>query len=400
MRRKNRILFVGAGDQQATAILQAKNKGYQCFTIDGDETASGFEFSDDCAIGDITDPTFIIDCALNFKVDGIVVISTDIPVVAAAKACEKLGFDFTGAHSAEISVNKLLQRELMKEVGLITPCFEKFYDFDSFNSSIAKIGFPAVIKPIDCSGSRGVTLVHQGDDLEAAMMSALDNSKSGCGLIETFIEGAEIALDGFVINGKLHTVAISDKLRTRGSHLLDTEVIFPAILEDAYKESVHATVQRAVTKFGLDNCPVHIEMIKSSNGPMIVEVAARGAGFYIFSDILPFVSGVDTISSQIQLALGTRDFDVNISCNKSAIISFIHVNPGVVLSVEGLNEASLIPGVQDLRLYVKVGDVVKELKSGSDRIGHILIFTDNRKESEAVLEKVNQTIKVTTSGET
>ena len=245
-----------------------------------------------------------------------------------------------------------------------------------------------------------MTLVHQGDDLEAAMMSALDNSKSGCGLIETFIEGAEIALDGFVINGKLHTVAISDKLRTRGSHLLDTEVIFPAILEDAYKESVHATVQRAVTKFGLDNCPVHIEMIKSSNGPMIVEVAARGAGFYIFSDILPFVSGVDTISSQIQLALGTRDFDVNISCNKSAIISFIHVNPGVVLSVEGLNEASLIPGVQDLRLYVKVGDVVKELKSGSDRIGHILIFTDNRKESEAVLEKVNQTIKVTTSGET
>lgn len=394
MNCEKRILFVGAGQQQTSAIMQAKSKGYKCFAIDGDEKARGVDVVDRYAIGDITDPTFIVSCALMFKVDAIVVISTDAPLVAAAEACETLGLCFVDVSAAKISVNKLLQRELMKEAGLTIPRFEKFHDFDSFNYGISKVGLPAVVKPIDGSGSRGVMLVHQNDDLTVAMRHALNNSRLGLGLIETFVEGSEIAVDGFVINGKLHVITISDKLRTSGYHLLDTEVIFPAKLTSSSEKNIKKIVQKVVSKFGLDNCPIHIEMIKSSDGPMIVEVAARGAGSNIFTDILPYVSGVDTVSTQLKLALGNDDLEVKISRNYSSIISFIHEKPGIVKSIEGIKETALIPGVKDISLYVGVGDTIRELKSGSDRIGHILICTDNRKKSEAVLERAKHTIKV------
>lgn len=396
MKEKKRILFVGAGQQQLHAIKHAKSKGYQCFTLDGDDQAAGFECSDGYAIGDIRDPNFVIQSALEFNVDGIVVISTDIPVVAAAKACQELGFASVSPHSAEVSVNKFLQRHLMRDAGLLTPNFKKFHDQLSFEASISEIGFPCVVKPVDGSGSRGVTLVQGKNDLNAAMHSALANSKIGQGLIEKFVEGPEIAVDGFVINGQLRIIAISDKLRSKGSYLVDTEVLFPSILEASDKLNVQKIAQKAVSVCGLDNCPVHIEIIKSINGLVIVELAARGAGFNIFSHILPFVSGVDTISTQIRLALGQRDEVLPEFCERSAVISFIHARPGVVISLLGVEEVASIPGVEEVSIYVNVGDVVNELKSGSDRIGHILIFSNSREESDIVLKRAKLALKVIT----
>ena len=393
---KKRILFVGAGEQQTSAIIQAKNKGYQCFTIDGDEMARGFNFSNGYATGNIKDPLFIMDCALKFNVDAIVVISTDAPIVATAKACKKLGLHFVDVSAANISVNKFLQRKLMMEADLAVPRFERFYDHRTFDCGIRKIGLPVVIKPIDGSGSRGVMLVRQKDDLPVAMENALNNSRSGSGLIETFIEGPEIAVDGFVINRRVNIVAISDKIRTSGSHLLDTEVIFPANLSIDQTQKIQRIVQKAVLKFGFDNCPIHIELIKSDDGPIIVEVAARGAGFYIFTDILPYVSGVDTVSTQLQLALGKDLSGVNNTRNNSAIVSFIHVHPGIVKSIKGLDKSLEIPGVKEVSLYVGVGDTVRELKSGLDRIGHILIFTESREQSMKVLEKSKNMLKIHT----
>ena len=284
----------------------------------------------------------------------------------------------------------------MMEADLAVPQFERFYDQRTFDCAIRKFGLPVVIKPIDGSGSRGVMLVHQKDELQVAMEHALSSSRSGSGLIETYIEGPEIAVDGFVINGRVNIIMISDKLRTNGSHLLDTEVIFPAILIDEQAQQIKRIVQKVVLKFGLDNCPIHIELIKSDNGPIIVEVAARGAGFFVFTDILPYVSGVNTVSTQLQLALGMDLYGVVNTCNNSAIVSFIHVNPGTIQSITGLKEISYISGVKEVSLYVGVGDTVRELQSGSDRIGHILVYTGSREQSMKVLEKVKNILKIQT----
>ena len=110
-------------------------------------------------MGDIRDENFIISVAKEFCVDGILAVATDVPVVAVAKACSILGLPGLNPNSAKISIDKLLQRQQFKKFNLTTPKFCSFNELDNLETKIAATGLPAVVKPVDSSGSRGVTLV-------------------------------------------------------------------------------------------------------------------------------------------------------------------------------------------------------------------------------------------------
>jgi biotin carboxylase len=377
-----KVLFVGAGPSQAPAIKHARSLGYEPYAVDADPNAVGFEYAVGFDVGDIRDPEFITVCAKRYNVNAIVAVATDVAVPAVARACVSLGLSSIPVTAADISINKLLQRNNLKAAGLRVPKYMPFHNTKEAQEAATNIRLPVVIKPSDAAGSRGVSLVQNERDVTSAAEEALVVSRSKIGIVEEYIDGTEVSVEGFVVDGIFHAICISEKTRTSPPYLLDTDVHFPDYLSLIERTSVLALASNAVAACGLDNCPVHMEILRSSQGPVVVELAARGAGFRVFTNILPHVTGVDTIDIQLKLALGEN---VNIVAKeplKGAVITFLSPITGKLKCVEGLDLAREVPGVQEAEVYIEDGTVMGELKCGADRIGHLIAFGETRQEAE------------------
>lgn len=382
MASQARVLFVGAGPSQLPAIRHARSLGYEPYAVDADPGAVGFEFAAGFDVGDIRDPEFIKACAQRYDVKAIVAVATDVAVPAVARACASLGFPSISVEAADISVNKLLQRQRMKAAGLVVPAFKPFQSVDEALVSAEQIGFPIVIKPIDSAGSRGVRLVQDPSGVIQAAEDALAVSRSKVCVAEEFIEGAEVSVEGFVVDGMFHAICISEKTRTPPPYLLDMAVHFPDSLSLDERAVIIAVASQAVAACGLDNCPVHMELLRSARGPVVVELAARGAGFRVFTNILPYVTGIDTVKVQLQLALGEPFRIAPKEPPRGAVIIFLSPTPGKLKCVDGLDNARGVAGVQEAEVYIKPGTVMGELKCGADRIGHLIVFAESRQKAE------------------
>ena len=386
------LLFLGAGPAQETAIVHARNLGYSAIAVDADSTAVGLIMADDYNVGDICDPNFVVACATKHNVDGIVCISIEASIQAAAEASLRLGLSSISVDAAAVAVNKLKQRQLFEGAGLIVPDFNSFDSVDRAIQLANEIGYPIVVKPSDSTGSKGVRYVSDQDSVGAAAIAAMQYSKTGIGIVEQFVEGPEISVEGFVVHGRFTIICLSDKQRTDPPYLLDTSVHFPTALSNEQQDQVKEIATIAVQACGLDNCPVHMELIMSRNGPMIVELAARGPGFKVFTDILPYVSGVDTIHAQIQLALG-EDPDISVvNPLKGAVVSFLSPKEGRLTAVSGLEEARAIKGVKEVEVYASAGDELGQLTCGADRLGHIIAHGNNRAQAESIVERASNMI--------
>lgn len=392
--KPKKILFAGAGSAQTPAIVHANELGYITFALDGNRDAPGFECAKNYVVGDIRDPNFIKFYAEQFKVDAIVSIATDVAVPSVARACSELGLPALSVISADISVNKLMQRKKMKEAGLNLPKFESFKSLSQAMQLLPRIGFPLVIKPIDSAGSRGVKLVNSVEEMVDAVKDALIHSKLGVGLIEEFIEGPEVSVEGFVVNGELKVIALTEKYRSSPPYLLDTSVHFPDNLKSEERELIIAEAKRAVQSCNLDSCPVHMEVLRSKSGPIVVELGARGPGFRVFTNILPYVTGVDTVEVQLRLALGLPIELTPYKYPKGAAIAFINPTPGKLRRVSGLDNARRIPGVMEAEVYIKPGQIMGCLKSGSDRIGHVIVYGKDRNDADSVMSRALSFIKI------
>lgn len=382
MTSRAKILFVGAGPAQAQAIRHAAKLGYVPYAADADPRAAGFGDAAAFDVGDIRDPEFIVDCARRRGVQAIVAIATDVSVPAVARACASLGLPAIPVEAADISVNKLMQRNRLRAAGLRVPQYMPFNNAEEACRNAARIGFPVVVKPSDAAGSRGVSLVQDERDVISSAEEALEVSRSKTGLVEEYVKGAEISVEGFVVEGAFHAICLSEKTRTPPPYLLDTAVFFPDTLSREERASVLALASDAVAACGFNTCPVHMEILRSPEGPVVVELAARGAGFKVFTNILPYVTGVDTVDAQLRLALGEKAVIAAQEPLKGAVIAFLSPVAGKLMSIGGLDRARQVQGVQEAEVYLEPGAVMGELRCGADRIGHLIVFGESRQEAE------------------
>jgi biotin carboxylase len=379
---KGKVLFVGAGPSQVPAIKHALSLGYETYAVDANPHALGFGYVFGFDVGNIRDSDFIKISARRFKVNAIVAVATDASVPSVARACLSLGFPSISVSAADISVNKLMQRDHFKAAGLRVPKYMPFRNTNEALGVAIEIGFPVVIKPSDSAGSRGVSLVKNKQDVILASEDALAASPSKVGIVEEYIDGDEISIEGFIIGGLFYAICLSNKKRTSPPYLLDTDVYFPDSLTSEERVSIVSLATKALVACGLDNCPIHMEVLRSSQGPVIVEFAARGAGFRVFTNILPWVTGVDTVDIQLKLAFGKK---VEIKVRESlrgAVITFLSPIPGKLKCVKGLDLARESIGIKEVEVYLENGTVMDELKCGADRIGHLIAFGETRKEAE------------------
>ena len=388
------ILVVGAGQAQKKTIEMINNLGLISHSIDGDKKAPGLLISKFKAIGDIKDHLFIFNYIKKYKINAVMVVATDAPMLATAKACAKAKIPFMSPSTANLSTNKLKQRKLMIANGFLTPKFQAFSNLCGAKKAAKKIGFPSVVKPVDSSGSRAVKLLMNEEMLEKYANDAISTSGTKKAMIEEYISGTEYSIEGFVINKKIVISATSEKVRSAPPALLDVSVIFPDNLARSNQKKLINTAKNLIAHTKLNNCPFHIEAIYSSKGPVIVEFAARGPGFKVFTDILPEISGIDTLHTQLNIALNKPRIKYTKKLFKYAHITFIAGKNGIVKSIKGLSISRKYKNITEVEFFIKKGDKVKNLESGSDRIGYIIGKSNNLKNLRGSIKKTLNTIVV------
>jgi len=386
-------MFVGAGQHQLPGIHYAKAQGHRIIALDGDANAPGFAFADESHVVNIKDVDACFEVARKCNFDGVLALATEAGVRSASFIAEKFGLPGLPFSAACKATDKRAMREIFSEVRVPSTLFRSCRSIGDASEAYRVLGPKVVVKPANSAGSRGVSFVQAPEDVSGAFSIASTVSAGEDVLVETFLEGPEVAVDGFMVGDDFQLFCVSDKIRTTPPALLDTSVIFPAQRSASECSAIADVATRAARALGIRNAPIHAELIVTREGPKMVEIAARGAGFHVFTQIMPWISGVDTVKAQVALCLGDR-LNVRAGSPKAAVLDFPRAPAGRVQAIEGIELLATDPGLIFSEVFCKVGDVVGPLRSGADRIAAVCAKGETMAEARSALSRALSNLRI------
>jgi biotin carboxylase len=387
------VVVIGAGPFQVPAITEAKRLGYVVVAIDGDANAVGFKDADQHFVVNVKDAEACLEVIRPLKPVAVLALAAEVAVVTVAKVCAALGLPGISPEAALNSTNKKRMRECFLKAGLPSPQFIPLQDTIDLSLKATSVGYPLVLKPADSAGSRGVSIVEKEEQLQDAYTHAHHYSTSGEVLMEEYMPGIEISVEACVQNGEVTILALSDKIRTPWPYPLDTRVIFPSNKPADIQDRAKEIAVKAIRACGINNAVIHMEMMVTPEGPKLVELAARGAGFHVFSKMLGWVCGINTVEMLINISLGKK-VQLDHLQQRGAVLSFPPAKSGIVKSIEGVDAVRTFEGIQDAALYISPGDQVNVLKSGSDRIGHVISYGKDREDALRIADTAERMLKI------
>ena len=386
------MLLLGAGPVQLAAIHRARDAGFFTIAADFSPAAPGLKLADRGVVCDIRDVPQVVALAREKQVDAVCSICVEAAVRTVAAVAHHLGLPGLSPEAAWNATDKQRMRAAWSAAGVPSPISRAC---ESAEDACA-LGWPAVIKPADSAGSRGVSFVDCAAQVPAAFAAAREHSPSRRVLVEQFMPGVEMSVEGFCFGGRFHALATSDKVRTPPPALLDTTVSFPSTHPPALQQRAVQVVAQAAAALGIDGAPIHAEVMLTPDGPMMVELAARGPGFKVFTEMIPWVTGIDVVAETIRVAAGESP-RLEKPLARGAVLRFPEVAPGRVERIEGADEARAVPGIADLELYCQPGGMVLPLTSGDRRAAHLLALAGTRAEAEVAVRAAERKLKIVTS---
>ncbi len=243
--------------------------------------------------------------------------------------------------------------------------------------ALSDLPYPLVLKPIALAGSRGVMRVDDEPGLRQALMrlrGILTHAEQGLGhlaLVEQFIAGFELALEGLLVRGALQTLAIFDKPEPlNGPFFEETYYITPSRLEPTVAEAVRREVERGAAAYGLREGPIHAECRVNAEGVWIIEIAARTIGG-LCGRLLRFGTGYSLEDVVVAHALGAP-LAPRAPKDEAAGVLMIPIPAlGILKRVEGLTQADRVPGIVEIVIDAREGQELVPLPEGASYLGFI-----------------------------
>jgi len=378
------VLFVGAGRHQRRAILRARELGLRVVAVDRNPEAAGLAEADAAEVVDFVDLAAVVEVARRHGVDGALTVSADraVPVVAAVAG--ELGLPGIGRETAHLMTHKVAMRRRLAEGGVPQPQFAAIRAWREAAAAADTVGFPAVLKPADSGGQRGVFLLRSFADLERHFHAALAESPSGETILEEFTDGLE--LNGLVVarEGEPYPLLLSDRLRPDGVGFgVGWIHSYPSRLFGDALEEAERVALRAVRTLGLRDGIAFPQLIVTQDGrALVVEVAARIPGGQM-ADLAFHALGVDLVQIALRQALGeeTPDDLVVPRISRPTAIRFLTAHPGPlplgkVRRIGSLDRVLAAPGVVQADVFLQVGEEIRPVRLDGDRRGYVIATGD------------------------
>ena len=396
------VLFVGAGRHQRRAIAQARAGGLRVVAVDRNPEAPGLAEADIAEVVDFSDVDAVIEVARRHAVDGVLTISADRAVPVVAAVAEALGLPGIGTETAYVMTQKIAMRRVLADAGVPQPEFAAVRNVHEGYAALDRVGLPAVLKPADSGGQRGVFRLETADDLERHLHVALAESPTDEAIIEAYVEGLE--LNGLVIvrDGEAFPLTLSDRLRPPGIGFgVGWIHVYPATIYADQLEEAERVAVHAVHALGLRDGIAFPQLLATDDGRvLVIEVAARIPGGQM-ADLARHAVGVDLIEIALLQAVGENvpDEVARPRFTQPLAIRFLTASPGplptgTVTEIGSLEKVSAFPGVVQADVYLSVGETIRPVRLDGDRRGYVIAIADTNVEALERAEAAAQLVDV------
>lgn len=343
-----------------------------------------------------------VEFARTYPIDAVVPVDEDTAVVAASISAA-LSLRHNSIESALAARNKHRMRERLSEAGVRIPSYRLFSIKDDPSKLARHVRYPCVIKPLILSSSRGVIRADDAGQFVTAFQRvaailrlpevARRGTAAGQVLVEDFVPGREVALEGLLAGGALRLLALFDKPDPLdGPFFEETIYVTPSRLPAHTQSDMVACAQQATRALGLTEGPVHAELRVNREGPWVIEIAARSIGGRC-SRTLRFGTGLTLEELTLSHALGIPIHSMERERLAAGVMMIPIPQAGILNEVSGLEEAKNVSGVEEISITVALGRRVVPLPEGSAYLGFIFARGDTPEFVESALREAHRRLR-------
>jgi len=345
----------------------------------------------------------VVELARRRPLDAVVAVDEQ-GVLVAALAGERLGLAHNPPAAVAATRDKAAARVALATAGVPQPTFRVVGSGDDVVVAARAVGLPCVVKPVSLSGSRGVIRADDPAGVVAAAARArailADAGEDGDGplLVESFVPGAEVALEGLLRAGDLEVLALFDKPDPLdGPYFEETIYVTPSRLSAPVQEAVAELVAAGAAALGLREGPVHAEVRVAGESVRLLEVAARSIGG-LCSRALRFGAGISLEEVILRHALGLALGDLRREQAASGVMMLPIPRSGVLGEVRGVDAARSVPGVEGVELTIARGRPVRALPEGDRYLGFVFARGPTPAAVEESLRRAHACLEVDIDG--
>jgi biotin carboxylase len=329
--------------------------------------------------------------------------SDDSTVELAAHAASRLGLPHNPPEAARLTRRKDLARAHLMLAGCPVPIHCLIDISKPLDHQLAGLPWPCVIKPLNMAASRGVIRANNEDEFRNAcerirniISESTDEFERSHVLVENYIDGIEVAYEGYLHEGKLHTLTVFDKPDPLvGPFFEETIYVTPSQLDADSLNIIKQRVQQACIAFGLTTGPVHAELRVNAVDAWILEVASRTIG----GDCARTLdSGTNKNLEQLTVSLAIGEPMQPEAITQSRGVMMIPIRQaGLLRRVEGILAAQKVPYIEKIDIVIAEGHELIPLPEGNQYLGFIFAKADTPEMVTAALRSAHEKLNFVTA---
>jgi biotin carboxylase len=392
-----RILFLGGAAMQMPPIRYARQQGHYVITCDYLPENPGHKLAHEYHNVSTTDMDAVLEVARKACIDGIVAYASDPAAPTAAYVGNALGLPSNPYEAVLTLSRKDLFRRCLRKHGFRVPCSESFDSFHEAKEYAESLRLPVFVKPVDSSGSKGVTQVQGLEDLETAFSHALSYSRAKRVVVEERIgrQGYQVAGDGFIVEGQLAFRCFANEhFDTLCNGLVPIGESFPAIHDPRLLETAHRETQRLLTLLGMKTGALNFDFVFTETGEFFfLELGPRNGGNLI-PEVIHYLTGVDLVKYTVDAALGLDCSCLKMEPPKGYYSSYIvHALQDGVCRELWMSER-FESRVVEQNIWVKPGDAVHKFRGSNDTLGTAILRFESQEEMLAMMDNMEGDLSV------
>ena len=404
------LLLLPTRTYRATDFLAAAMKLNVEVVVASEEAATTADLSPrDSLVLDFSTPEVatqtIVEFAQTHPIAAIVGVDDDTTLLATT-ASESLGLPHNPVESAKATRDKYRLRHTLSTRGVPCPKFRRFSICDDVAEVSKHVDYPCVIKPLSLSASRGVIRADNPNEFSdafrrvATLLHAIEKAADTDTesprlevLVEDYIPGIEVALEGILLDGELKTLALFDKPDPlEGPFFEETLYITPSRLSSDIQDELQSATAEAAAALGLHHGPVHAELRYNADGAHLIEIAARTIGG-LCSRTLRFGTGMSLEELVIRHAIGQHVETLDREKQAAGVMMIPVPKAGILGDVRGKIAARKVDGVTEVNITIPIGGEVVPLPEGARYLGFIFASAETPEVVEAALREAHRRLE-------
>lgn len=394
---KSRVLVIGGGKWQVPLVKYISESVGSVDLLDPNESCPASKYCEFQYLKDIRFIDELIPLMNKKKYDLVISDQSDLGIESATILSNKLNLPGNPLSTINYFNRKDLSREFAKTTGTRIPDFTSSDKCENILEWVVNLNKDVIVKPSDSQSSRGISKIYCPDfmGLDKAIKFAKENSRNGIVVIEEFVNGVELTVEGISQKRKHTTVAVSEKKHFRMG--VASDLIYPANLDKKVLDRLIDINDHYVDSSPLINGITHAEYIYDAVNDEIylIEIAFRGGGSNISSTIISWLIGKNIYNILMNTLLYDQNpISISMASDRAAILHFFEFNDGIIKTIKFKKDIKELNGVAEFELFVKEGQIIRGALDDSARHGYLIVTGSNREELLKTIETVEELIEI------